>query len=161
MVRVIPLFIHSISRGDPITIYGGRDKTLDFTYVDDCVDGIVRGIDALAAGRVVNQTINLAYGKGNTLVRCAELIATELGVEADMTLAPSLLGEVTHYVADLSKARALLGYETRVPLEEGIASSVAWFREHRAAHPEENVPVVPDHERSVDVGEGWKSPATA
>jgi UDP-glucose 4-epimerase len=161
MVRVIPLFIHSISRGDPITIYGGRDKTLDFTYVDDCVDGIVRGIDALAAGRVVNQTINLAYGKGNTLVRCAELIATELGVEADMTLAPSLLGEVTHYVADLSKARALLGYEPRVPLEEGIASSVAWFREHRAAHPEENVPVVPDHERSVDVGEGWKSPATA
>ena len=43
MVRVIPLFIHSLSRGEPITIYGGRDKTLDFTYVDDCVDGITRG----------------------------------------------------------------------------------------------------------------------
>ena len=94
------------ARGEPITIYGGRDKTLDFTYVDDCVDGITRGIEALAAGRVVNQTINLAYGEGNTLVHCAERIAHELGVEPDMTLAPSLLGEVTHYVADLSKARS-------------------------------------------------------
>ncbi len=64
MVRVIPLFIHSMMRGEPITIYGGRDKTLDFTYVDDCVDGIARGIEALAEGRVVNQTINLAYGEG-------------------------------------------------------------------------------------------------
>ena len=81
MVRVIPLFIHSMLRGEPITIYGGRDKTLDFTYVDDCVDGIARGIEALAEGRVVNQTINLAYGQGNTLVHCAERIAHELGTE--------------------------------------------------------------------------------
>ena len=99
----------------------GRDKTLDFTYVDDCVDGIARGIDALAERRVVNQTINLAYGEGNTLVHCAERIAHELGTEPDMTLAPSLLGEVTHYVADLSKARALLGYDPKVPLDDGIA----------------------------------------
>ena len=54
---------------------------LDFTYIDDCVDGIVGGIERLADGRVVNQTINLAYGQGNTLVRMAELIAEELGVE--------------------------------------------------------------------------------
>ena len=81
MVRVIPLFIHSLARGEPITIYGGRDKTLDFTYVDDCVDGITRGVEALAAGKVVNETINLAYGEGNTLVHCAERIAHELGVE--------------------------------------------------------------------------------
>src|SRR6185437_14033397 len=111
MVRVIPLFTHSMLRGEPITIYGGRDKTLDFTYVDDCVDGISRGVEALHEGRVVNQTINLAYGQGNTLVHCAERIAEELGVQPQMTLAPSLLGEVTHYVADLSKARELLGYD--------------------------------------------------
>ena len=111
MVRVIPLFTHSMLRGEPITIYGGTDKTLDFTYVDDCIDGMVRGIELLAEGRVVNQTINLAYGQGNTLVHCAERIAAELGTEVDMTMAPSLLGEVTHYVADLSKARSLLEYD--------------------------------------------------
>ena len=159
MVRVIPLFIHSMVRGEPITIYGGRDKTLDFTYVDDCVEGIVRGIEALAERRVVNQTVNLAYGQGNTLVHCAERIAAELRTEPDMTLAPSLLGEVTHYVADLSKARALLGYDPKVSLDDGIARSVAWFLEHREAHPDENVEIVADHERSIDVGSGWKTAA--
>ena len=146
MVRVIPLFIHSMLRDEPITIYGGHDKTLDFTYVDDCIEGIVRGIEALADGRVVNQTINLAFGRGNTLVHCAERIAAELGVEPRVTMAPSLLGEVTHYVADLSKARALLEYDPKVPLDEGIARAVAWFREHRAKHPEEDGPVTADHE---------------
>jgi UDP-glucose 4-epimerase len=155
MVRVIPLFIHSMLRGEPITIYGGRNKTLDFTYVDDCVDGIVRGIEALATGRVENQTINLAYGQGNTLVHCAERIAAELQVEPEMTLAPSLLGEVTHYVADLSKARELLGYAPQVPLDEGIARAVAWFTEHRASHPEENEAVLADHEHGA-LSSAWK-----
>jgi UDP-glucuronate 4-epimerase len=140
MVRVLPLFMHKLSREEPITVFGGEEKTLDFTYVDDCVEGIVRGVDAVAEGRVVDETINLAYGEGNTLVRAAELIATELGVEPRVTLAPSLLGEVTHYVADISKARLLLGWEPRVPLAEGIPRAVAWFREHREAHPEEDVP---------------------
>lgn len=152
MVRVIPLFVHSLLRGEPITVFGGNEKTLDFTYVDDCVDGVVRGIQALAEGRVVNQTINLAYGRGNTLVRCAELIAAELGVAAEMTIAPSLLGEVTHYVADIGRARDLLGYEPGVPLDDGIARAVAWFQEHRAAHPDEDRPVATE-----DSEIGWKT----
>jgi nucleoside-diphosphate-sugar epimerase len=160
MVRVLPLFTHAISRSEPITVYGGREKTLDFTYIDDCVDGIVGGIEALVAGRVVNQTINLAYGQGNTLVHAAERIAAELGAEPQMAIAPSLLGEVTHYVADLSKARALLGYDPRVSLDDGIARSVAWFKEHRAAHPEEDVPVTADHEGAPrDAELGWKAVA--
>jgi len=158
MVRVLPLFTHAISRGEPITVYGGREKTLDFTYIDDCVDGIVRGVEALVEGRVVNQTINLAYGQGNTLVYAAERIAAELGTEPQMAIAPSLLGEVTHYVADLSKARALLGYDPQISLDEGIARSVAWFREHRAAHPEDDVAVAADHEGTTQSAElGWKS----
>jgi nucleoside-diphosphate-sugar epimerase len=156
MVRVIPLFIHSMLRGEPITIYGGTDKTLDFTYVDDCIDGMVRGIELLAEGRVVNQTINLAFGQGNTLVHCAERIAAELGTEVDMTMAPSLLGEVTHYVADLSKARTLLEYDPKVPLDEGIGRAVAWFREHRSAHPEEDVPIAADHEGTDETPADWK-----
>jgi UDP-glucuronate 4-epimerase len=135
MVRVIPLFIHTMLRDEPVTVFGA-EKTLDFTYVDDCVDGIVRGIERLLAGRVVNETINLAYGQGNTLVRAAELIAGAVGADPKITLAPPLLGEVTHYVADTSKARQLLGYEPAVPLEEGISRAVQWFREHRALHPE-------------------------
>ena len=152
MSRVLPLFVHQMSRGEPITVYGGADKVLDFTYVDDCVDGIVRGIDALAAGRVVNETINLAYGQGNTLVRAAELIGRELEVEPRITVAPSLLGEVTHYVADIRKAHDLLGWTPQVPLDDGIPRAVEWFRTHRAAHPEEDRPVVNEGDAV-----GWKT----
>jgi UDP-glucose 4-epimerase len=130
MVRVIPLFTHRLLHRKPITIYGGSDKTLDFTYIDDCVDGLARGVESLAAGTVVNETINLAYGQGNTLLRAAELIAEQLGSEPQIAFTPSLLGEVTHYIADIRKARDLLGWEPRVPLDEGIPRAVAWFREH-------------------------------
>jgi nucleoside-diphosphate-sugar epimerase len=161
MVRVLPLFTHKLLRGEPITVYG-EDKTLDFTYVDDCVDGIARGIDALAEGRVVNETINLAYGQGNRLLRAAELIAAELGADADISVEPPLLGEVTHYVADVSKARALLDYDPQVPLEEGIHRSVAWFKEWRASHAHEDVPIVEDQDREAgDIPHGFKQPASA
>src|SRR5215204_4078621 len=73
MERVIPLFIRRIQADQPITIYG-ENKVLDFTYVDDCVSGIISGIYALHEGKVENQTINLAYGKGNTLIKMAQLI---------------------------------------------------------------------------------------
>ena len=74
-------------------------------------------------------------------MRAAELIAAELGVEPQITQAPSLVGEVTHYVADIRKARDLLGWEPKTPLDEGIPRAVAWFREWRAAHPEEDRPL--------------------
>jgi len=151
MVRVLPLFIHTMMRDEAVTVFG-QEKTLDFTYVDD----ITRGIEALADGRVVNETINLAYGQGNSLVHAAELIAAELGVEPKIALAPSLLGEVTHYVADLSKARQLLDYEPKVPLEDGIRRAVTWFKEHRAAHPEEDSPLPPDALFPQDAEIGWK-----
>jgi UDP-glucose 4-epimerase len=128
MERVIPLFIKRISRDEPITIYG-ENKVLDFTYVDDCVGGIVSGIYALHEGRVENHTVNLAYGQGNTLIKLAQLIAQALGKEPKITLAPPLLGEVTHYVADITRAKELLGYNPRVPLDEGIPLAVQWNRQ--------------------------------
>ena len=133
MERVIPLFVRRIACDEPITIYG-PEKVLDFTYVDDCVDGIVRGIHALAGGRIKGETINLAYGQGNTLGRMAELVASALGKESRITTAPVLMGEVTRYVANITQARKLLGYEPKVSLDEGIRRSVEWSREWAAAH---------------------------
>lgn len=129
MERVIPLFIRSMREGQPVTVYG-REKMLDFTYVDDCVAGIMAGAERLLAGKVVNQTINLAYGQGNSLVRMAELIAESLGVAGDIHVEPAKRpGEVSHYVADISKAQELLEYQPQVPLEEGIRRAVAWSAE--------------------------------
>jgi UDP-glucose 4-epimerase len=160
MSRVLPLFIHQMMRGDTVTVFGGSEKVLDFTYIDDCVDGIARGIDALAHGRVANETVNLAYGQGNTLVRAAELIAAALEVEPQIAYASSLLGEVTHYVADIRKARELLEWQPATPLERGIPRAVDWFREWRAEHPfDERHPLV--HDRGEEIPHGFKQPAPA
>lgn len=138
MERVIPKFIRRIALGQPITVYG-RDKVLDFTYVDDCVDGVVAGIARLLSGEVRNETINLAYGEGNSLLRLVELISGTLGKVPEVRVEPPLVGEVTHYVADISKARALLGYVPKVPLDEGIRRAVEWsmqwWREHGGLPP--------------------------
>jgi UDP-glucose 4-epimerase len=160
MERVVPKFIHQMSRGEPITVYGGEEKVLDFTYIDDCVDGIARGIERLADERVANETINLAYGQGNTLVRAAELIARELGVEARIGRAPSLIGEVTHYVADIRKAHDLLDWDPTTPLDEGIPRAVQWFREWRGTHPEEDRPLAADA-AADGIEHGFKQPAGA
>ena len=129
MERVIPLFVRKIAHGEPITVFG-RNKMLDFTYVDDCTAGIVAGIDALVSAKVVNQTINLAFGQGQTLQDLVHLIEMATAKEAQVTYAESQTGEVTRYVADISKARQLLGYQPKVPLSLGIRKYVQWWREN-------------------------------
>ncbi|HWB58780.1 MAG TPA: NAD-dependent epimerase/dehydratase family protein, partial [Chthoniobacteraceae bacterium] len=130
MERVIPLFVRRIWRGEPITVFG-RNKMLDFTYVDDCVAGIAAGIERLTGGAagVAGQTINLAYGQGQTLYDLVTLIELATGRAAKATYAASQTGEVTRYVADISKAKSLLGYYPQTPLTKGIQQYIAWCRE--------------------------------
>jgi nucleoside-diphosphate-sugar epimerase len=128
MERVIPLFVRAIEAGEPIRVFG-REKMLDFTYVDDCVRGVAAGITALVGESIGNATVNLAYGQGQTLHDLVNLIELALDKEATVTYEPSLTGEVTRYVADISKARDLLEYAPAVPLSLGIKKYVAWCRE--------------------------------
>lgn len=128
MERVIPLFIQKINDSEPIVVFG-RSKVLDFTYVDDCVAGVMSGIDRLVERTVTRETINLAYGQGSTLVDLVNLVSLSLGKEPNVRYEPARAGEVTRYVADITKARQLLGYEPQTPLTAGIAKSIRWQRE--------------------------------
>jgi len=128
MERVIPLFIYKISREEPIVVYG-REKVLDFTYVDDCVAGVLLGIDALVADRVRNQTLNISYGQGNTLVDVVNIVSLALGKRPRVKYEPARPGEVTRYVGDIAKARELLGYQPQVPLSEGLPRTIEWWRQ--------------------------------
>lgn len=128
MERVIPLFIDRINRDQPITVFG-REKVLDFTYVDDCVSGVLAGLDALVADRAKNQTINLAYGQGWTLDDLVNLISLALQKKPRVTYEPSRSGEVMRYVADIGKAKQLLGYRPQTPLSAGIPKTIDWWRE--------------------------------
>lgn len=135
--RVVPLFIDRIRRGRPITIFG-REKVLDFTYVDDCVQGVCLGIKRLLEGTLQHATVNLATGEGHTLSELVDYIVEglrergELPCEPRVRYRPSRVGEVTRYVADITVARQFLGYEPTTPLREGIRKTLDWQASFRA-----------------------------
>jgi UDP-glucose 4-epimerase len=125
MERVMPLFIREIAAGREVTVFG-REKVLDFTYVDDCVEAVVRGIDRLYRGVVRAHTLNVAAGRGASLIELVEYIGEALAVTPRYTIEPTRPGEISRYVADISKARRLLGYEPATHLREGVQKAIAW-----------------------------------
>jgi len=128
MERVIPLFIKRIAQGQPITVFG-KEKVLDFTYVDDCINGVKKAIAKLVSREVQNETFNLAFGEGQSLLKMVEYIEEAVGKKADLSFTETQVGEVRHYIADISKAKQLLGYNPTTSLKEGIAKTVEWWRE--------------------------------
>ena len=125
--RAIWIFAHNIREGRPLTVFGA-DKTLDFTYVDDAVDGTLRCLERLVARdpAVDGETFNLAYGEGHRLVDVVQLIEETLGRETEVRVEDARPGEVSWYVADTSKARRLLGYSPQHPVSTGIPRALAW-----------------------------------
>jgi UDP-glucose 4-epimerase len=153
MTRVVPLFMHEVAARNPVTIYGS-EKMLDFTYIDDCIDGLMEGLLRLHFGRVSDQTFNLAYGQGNSLIKLAEYIGEALDLGSpEVRIESSLPGEVVHYVADISKAQSLLGFVPKVDLREGVRLAMQWARGHQnsvatsasAIHDADRVPGYGDH----------------
>jgi UDP-glucose 4-epimerase len=123
--RAIWVFRDRIARGLPVTVYGA-DKVLDFTHVDDAVAGIKACLVRLIAGdrSVVGETFNLAHGTGHRLVGVVDLIADALGRRPHVRIEPARAGEVTWYVADVSKARDSLNYHPKVPVTVGVPRAV-------------------------------------
>ncbi|MCB0162887.1 MAG: NAD-dependent epimerase/dehydratase family protein [Anaerolineae bacterium] len=128
MTRVIHIFIDQMRRGEPITIYD-RHKLIDFTYIDDCVNGFMLGIEKLLNNEVVNETFNLSSGSPATLIQLAETIAANLNVTPEIIDKPIRPGEINFYVADLTKAKKLLGYNPKMTFEDGIKRSIDWVLE--------------------------------
>ncbi len=126
-VRVVPLFIRLARQNQPIMVFG-KDKCLDFTYIDDTVDGIMLALEKFDAAR--NATYNLAYGEGTTIVELAETVKELIGSKSDITIGQPRLGEVIRYVADISKAKKKLGYSPQVPFSEGIKKTVEWYMQN-------------------------------
>lgn len=122
--RVIPLFITKSARGEPLTVYG-EHKILDFTYLDDCVDGIKGVVEQFpkAAGR----TFNIASGTGASLLELARKINEQTPNNSEIRVEPSRNGEVTAFIADISAAEKLLGFVPAYSLEEGLAETVDWY----------------------------------
>ncbi|MSR86788.1 NAD-dependent epimerase/dehydratase family protein [Candidatus Peribacteria bacterium] len=122
--RIVPLFIRKMRATEPVMIFG-EDKCLDFTYIDDTVEGIIAAI--LKFDTVKNQTFNLAYGEGTALLALAKSLKRLLKSKSEVTLGASRTGEVVRYVADITKAKEALGYDPKVGFRDGIQKSVEWY----------------------------------
>ncbi|MDO8468862.1 MAG: SDR family NAD(P)-dependent oxidoreductase [Candidatus Peribacter sp.] len=125
--RVVPLFIRQTKKNEPLVVFG-KDKSLDFTYIDDAVDGLLLILKNFTKAN--GQTINLAFGEAHSIMELAELIKKLMGSTSEVTATSSRTGEVTRYTADISKARKILGFDPKVPFVEGVKKSVEWYAEH-------------------------------
>jgi UDP-glucose 4-epimerase len=126
---VIAIFAAALSEGRTPTIFGDGQQTRDFTYVTDVVQALL-----LAADRpgVSGQVFNVGTGRPTSLLDLLAAINRQLGTTVVPRYAEARAGDIRHSRADIGKARALLGYEPKVPFEDGLARTLAWYRSLRA-----------------------------
>lgn len=125
--RVIPLFIRHARKNETLTIFGA-EKCLDFTYIDDAVNGVITAIDRFE--RVAGRTFNLGCEEGTTIRTLAEQIKELCGSTSSIEMGTPRTGEIIHYIADTSAARTLLDYRPTLRIEEGLEKTVEWYRTH-------------------------------
>jgi len=125
--RVIPLWLRQCLNGEDTIVYG-REKVLDFTYIDDAVAAVTSIIDRF--NQVKGNTFNIADGKGVNLLSIARQIKKLLKTSSNIIEDDNRPGEVWKFEADISRARRLLDYEPRTGIREGLEKTVDWYEKH-------------------------------
>jgi len=138
------LFVQKILAGEPIDVFNHGDHQRDFTYIDDIVEGVVRTSDRPAepdpaydparpdASRsdAPWRIFNIGCERPVELLRYIEVIEACTGKKAEKRMRPMQPGDVKATYADVSALVEAVGYRPKVPLEEGMARLVAWFRDY-------------------------------
>ena len=120
-------FAKLIQTGKPIPVYGDGSTERDYTYISDIVDGVI----ACTRKQFKYEIFNLGESHTVRLSRLIELLENAMGKKAIIDRQPAQPGDVPRTYADISKARALLGYQPKVKIEEGIPKFVDWFRRNQ------------------------------
>ena len=123
---VIPKFIQSMLRDEPLPLDGDGSQSRDFTYIENVVRA---NLLAMTAEGVSGEVFNVGCGYRIDLNRLIADLSSIIGKQAIVERRASRPGDVPHSLADISKARAMLGYEPTVALREGLERTVKWFSE--------------------------------
>lgn len=125
---VIPLFVSGILNQKPVYINGDGEQTRDFTYVDNAVQANVRGMlcDNEAA---FGQAYNVAVGENFSVNLLYNLVKENLGLEHEPTYREPRAGDIRNSLADITKAKTLLGYNPTQRFKEGLKQTVAFFEQ--------------------------------
>lgn len=126
---VIPKWTAAMIRNERVTIYGDGQTSRDFCYVANAVQANI--LAALADESAQGQVYNVALGERTTLLELFDLIKDTLGSRVHYALEPSMAdfrkGDVRHSLADVSKAKRLLGYEPTHGVSQGLADAMPWY----------------------------------
>jgi UDP-glucose 4-epimerase len=129
---VISRFATALIKGQTPVIFGDGRQSRDFTYVDNVVDANLR---ALAARKLEGDAVNIATGHRVTLRALLAKMARTVGGSSRARHEAARAGDVRHSLADVSKARRLLGYRPRFGLDEGLEKTMAWYKETYGPRP--------------------------
>lgn len=125
------LFTDALAHGRPITLYHEGRLERDFTYIDDVVDGVLAALDRPPRGDGAPHAVyNLGNHRPIAIRHFVRLLEAGLGRKAKIRNAPLPPGDVVKTFADLEASRRDLGYEPKVPIEEGLLRFVAWYRDY-------------------------------
>lgn len=126
---VIPLFAEALLKNEPPTFNGDGQHSRDFTYVDNAVQANILSLFT-SNKEAVNQVYNIACGEQTSLLELFEGLKKEAGTTLQPIYGPERKGDVKHSLADISKAKKLLGYEPSVSVEEGLKRTYKWYKEN-------------------------------
>jgi UDP-glucuronate 4-epimerase len=123
------LFTEAMLAGRPIAVFNHGRMKRDFTFIDDIVAGVLQSLFRPGLGDA--EVFNLGNHRAENLLDMIRLLADALGVEPKMEMRPMQAGDVPETYADITLARAKLGFEPTTPIASGIPRFVAWYREYR------------------------------
>ncbi len=124
--RVVSNFIVQALAGEPLTVYGDGAQTRSFCYVDDLIDGLIRLMDSPAAGA---EPINLGNPQETTVLGLAESIVRLTGSASPIIRRPLPQDDPVRRRPDAARAECLLGWQAHTPLDDGLARTIAYFRD--------------------------------
>jgi dTDP-glucose 4,6-dehydratase len=124
--RVVPAFISQVLAGEPLTVFGDGSQTRSFCYVDDEIEGVVRVLFS-----EIGDPVNIGNPAEMTVLQFAETIRRLVGNHVPIEFRPLPVDDPRVRQPDITLARTRLGWEPRVPLEEGLRRTIAYFRERR------------------------------
>ena len=126
--RVVSNFMMQALRGEPLTIYGDGSQTRSFCYVDDLIEGILR-----LSRSEEHLPVNIGNPDEFTILECAQAVLKVSGAKSKLRFYALPEDDPTRRCPDIAKARALLGWEPRITLEEGLRKSLEFFKNKAAA----------------------------
>jgi UDP-glucuronate 4-epimerase len=121
-------FMRLIEEGKPLPFYGDGSTSRDYTYIDDIVDGVICALSHLDGYKIYN----LGESRVVSLKQLVETISKTLGKKPILNHMPLQQGDVNTTFADISRAKAEIGYNPKYDLETGIINFARWYNKHKS-----------------------------